>query len=349
MKKLVKKQAIMFSIVLCTYNREKHIEQCLESLMNQNFPEDKYEIIVVDDGSTDSTIQLASKYPVTLIKHEKNKGVAAARNTGLDAARGQVYICFDDDCTADKNWLKNLAIIYKKYGLKNIVGVAGFIKLIGEGGIIEKYMDETGYGNPSPVSYVTSNSLLARFFAYVKNMFSPAIKSDKKILEVGEIWGANCSFPIPVLKKINGWDEKLSGVEDTDLCDRIKKTFPGKKFICNKEAVIYHDHRLSLNDLLLKPYNRGLAILKFYLQNAKIPPIFPFPVIIVFSLLLTIFIIPAYAILTVLILPLLLYSWWVVKAITKNKLHFLLFPYLQSSYELFSVLGLAKGYLSKKI
>lgn len=345
---MINKNNIIFSIVLCTYNREKHIEQCLKSLLNQNYPKDKYEIIVVDDGSNDSTLKLIKKYPIRIIQHKTNQGVAAARNTGLKNAKGKIFICFDDDCYADRNWLKNLQKAYDKYDIKKLSGIAGFIKLHNKPlGIIEKYMDEIGYANPSPKSYVTSKNLFMRFYSYIVNMFSPSHQNNKKIFEVGEIWGANCSFPIDVIKSVGGWDPKLSGVEDTDLCDRINKKFKNRKFICTKEAIIFHDHRLSMKGFLEKPYTRGTAVLNFYIKNAKIPPVFPFPVFIVLSVLFVFFINPYFSIIALLVLPLLFYSWWLIRAFKKIKKEYLAFPYLQSLYEFFSILGLIKGYIKK--
>src|SRR5579871_2092690 len=154
MKKITnKKQEILFSIILCTYNREKHIKRCLDSLVGLHYPKDKYEIIVVDDGSKDSTQDIVSRYPVRLIQHKKNQGIAVARNTGLQAARGKIYVCFDDDCFADKEWLQNLEKAYNTFDQNSVIGIAGFIKLIGNGGVIDKYMYEIGYANPSPVIY----------------------------------------------------------------------------------------------------------------------------------------------------------------------------------------------------
>jgi glycosyltransferase involved in cell wall biosynthesis len=341
-----KHKKIIFSIVLCTYNREKHIEQCLKSLVNQNFPRDQYEIIVVDDGSTDSTRELVAKFPVKIITHKINKGIAAARNTGLKNAKGDIFICFDDDCYADKNWLKNLAYTYKKYDLNDISGIAGIIKLLNKpSGIIEKYMDKIGYANPSPLTYVRSKSLFMRFYSYIKNMFAPNLQIHRRPFEVGEIWGANCSFPIAVLKSVNGWDENLSGVEDTDLCDRINKKFNDRKFICTKNAIIFHDHRLSYKNFLKKPYSRGPATLNFYIKNKKIPPIFPFPIAILLLSLLFLIINPLSLLLSLLFLPQLFYCWWIIKAIQKREGGYLTFPYLQSTYELSSVLGLIKGYV----
>lgn len=345
MKKQKNTQDIIFSIVLCTYNREKHIKRCLESLISQNFPKNRYEIIVVDDGSTDATMDIVSQYPVRLIKHKKNQGIAAARNTGLKAAKGKIYICFDDDCYADKDWLKNLAKAYKRYETDTVMGICGFIELTGQSGLIDKYMEDIGYANPSPVIYGLSTNPIIRFYAYLKNMFFPAIQGHEKELEVNEIWGANCSFPISILKAINGWNEKMSGVEDTELCDRIKKRFPDKKFMCTKDAVIYHDHQLSLDGFLHKPYSRGPVTLKFYQKNSKFPPIFPFPVAIVLITLIALLLRPLYGLVSVFITPQLFYAWWGIKAANKRKLYYLLFPYLQGGYELSTVLGLLKGFL----
>ena len=205
-----------------------------------------------------------------------------------------------------------------------------------------------GYANPSPISYTTSKSLFMRFYSYLKNMFSPSLQNSKDIFEVGEIWGANCSFPVEILKSVNGWDPKLSGVEDTDLCDRINKKFKDKKFICTTDAIIFHDHRLSLNGFLEKPYGRGTAILNFYLKNKKTPPIFPFPLAITLFSLIFLFINPLFVPILLLLLPQVFYSWWLIKAVKKMDKDYLIFPYLQSSYEFSSILGLLKGYITKK-
>ncbi|MBI5122780.1 DUF2206 domain-containing protein [Candidatus Roizmanbacteria bacterium] len=285
--------------------------------------------------------RLLGKLILTNIK----RGIAAARNTGLKNAKGEIYINFDDDCYADKNWLKNLSSGYLNYEHENIIGVSGLIELIGKTRIIDKYIYEIGYGNPSPVAYVKTKNIFTRFSAYLKNMFSITNKVTETISEVGEIWGANSSFPIAVLKKIKGWDENLSGVEDTDLCNRIKKKFPEKKFVCIKNAIIYHDHKLQLHKFIQKPYLRGKVILKFYLQNLKTPPIFPFPLAILLSSAITAVFNPFLGLIALILLPLGFYSWWVIKAIKTKKLYLLTFPYLQSGYELASILGLLKGFI----
>jgi glycosyltransferase involved in cell wall biosynthesis len=92
----------LISVVLPTYNREKYIKRAMDSVLRQTY--ENVELIIVDDKSTDNTIAVASAYRderVKLIRHRENLGCSAARNTGIDAARGE-YIAFQD---SDDVWL----------------------------------------------------------------------------------------------------------------------------------------------------------------------------------------------------------------------------------------------------
>lgn len=96
------------SIVVNMYNTAVYMPKCLDTLLHQDIPASDYEIILVDDCSPDSSLEMANdyaaKYPnIRVCTHEKNKGLAAARNTGIDAAKGE-YLCFvDPDDYVEKN------------------------------------------------------------------------------------------------------------------------------------------------------------------------------------------------------------------------------------------------------
>ena len=81
------------SVIIPVYNGERYVESCIQNIISQTYK--NLEIIVVDDGSIDRSAALAMKYPVNLIRHEKNQGLSAARNTGIDMAKGE-YIHFMD-------------------------------------------------------------------------------------------------------------------------------------------------------------------------------------------------------------------------------------------------------------
>ena len=99
------------SIIIPAYNVEEYLEKCLESIISQNF--DKVEIIIVDDGSTDKSLQIAKeyqkKYPEkTRVISQENKGQGGARNTGIKNATGKYLLFVDSDDTIKSGMLETL-------------------------------------------------------------------------------------------------------------------------------------------------------------------------------------------------------------------------------------------------
>jgi O-antigen biosynthesis protein len=92
------------SVVVASYNGERTLDLCLRSLKSLNYPD--YEVILVDDGSTDRSREIASHYEyIRYVQHDRNKGLSVARNTGINAAQGQIVAFTDSDCRADEDWL----------------------------------------------------------------------------------------------------------------------------------------------------------------------------------------------------------------------------------------------------
>lgn len=101
----------VFSIIIPVYNVEKEIRDCLDSIKNQTFQD--FEVLCVDDRGSDSSIDIVKEYVNTdsrfkILTHEKNSGVSAARNTGLDAATGDNIMFVDSDDWLDLNALEIL-------------------------------------------------------------------------------------------------------------------------------------------------------------------------------------------------------------------------------------------------
>lgn len=97
-----------FSIIIPNYNKGKLIKTCLDSIFSQNISRDKYEVIVIDDGSTDNSLEFINKYDVILQKTNR-LGAGGARNKGFEIAQGEYIILLDsDDFFFDENVLKKL-------------------------------------------------------------------------------------------------------------------------------------------------------------------------------------------------------------------------------------------------
>ncbi|MBK1849810.1 glycosyltransferase [Marinobacter sp. 1-4A] len=92
------------TIVVPAHNEENYIEECLNSLQTQDYPKEKYEIIVVNNNSKDRTRQIAEEFKVNIIDHKEGP-VGAVRNAGAERARGDYLAFIDADCIAPKNWV----------------------------------------------------------------------------------------------------------------------------------------------------------------------------------------------------------------------------------------------------
>ena len=103
---------MIFSVIVPFLNEEKLIERCLNSLLLQEFDKQDYELIFIDNGSSDRSADIVRRYPVTLL-HEPRRDPYLARNRGIEMARGQFLAFTDSDCIIDHRWLANLYYSFK--------------------------------------------------------------------------------------------------------------------------------------------------------------------------------------------------------------------------------------------
>jgi glycosyltransferase involved in cell wall biosynthesis len=96
------------SVVVPFYNAEKYIEDCIRALLSQNFPENDYEIIMVDNNSSDNSAEIVARYPLIHLLSEDKQGAYAARNRGISEAKGEIIAFTDPDCLPSADWLQNI-------------------------------------------------------------------------------------------------------------------------------------------------------------------------------------------------------------------------------------------------
>jgi len=231
------------SVVIPTYNRERLLDQALRSLLDQSYPQERYEIIVVDDGSLDGTAalvqDLAQKYPGRLqYFRQTNRGPAAARNLGIHRAKGEFIAFIDDDCIADSHWLREIT---QGYDLPLVAGVGGTIKS-GE-----------------------ASTLAAQYCAHIRMNETPGIIGDRIVWLIT----ANASFRREALTLANGFDESIDypGGEDADLCLRLVKH--GFTFKYNPHAVVFHRHKQSGREFIATFYNYGKGTCFYMMRNGQ--------------------------------------------------------------------------------
>jgi len=234
----------MVSVIVPVYNAEKTISMCIESLLNMEYS--NKEIIVVDNGSTDKTVEIARKYNVKILS-ERRRNSYIARNTGVREAHGEIIAFTDADCVVDKFWCKNLV---KHYYREDVGGVGGPI---------------LPYAWPY-ISYYPTNIIEKFAVMSHKTAFPDHSSMSKKyhelrrknnVLHSGTIYTANASFRKDILVRLGGFDEKFFSGGDIDLSYRILKS--GYKLIWDNDAVVYHIPRASFKGLLKQFYRYGTA------------------------------------------------------------------------------------------
>src|SRR3989338_8236056 len=114
------------SVVVMTYNRKPLLEQCLHSLLHQDYLQDRYELIVVDDGSSDGTSEMLydlskKNNNLVIVRHLENKGIAAARNSGIRKATGRYIGFVADDYIMPRNYVKSIAYFFRKYQKADVI------------------------------------------------------------------------------------------------------------------------------------------------------------------------------------------------------------------------------------
>ncbi|HPJ17017.1 MAG TPA: glycosyltransferase [Candidatus Woesebacteria bacterium] len=226
-----------YSIVVPAYNSEKTIKKCLDALVNQNFNE-KYEIVVVDDGSKDKTKNIVCEYSDVKYVYQSNAGPAAARNTGWRNCIGDIVVFTDSDCVPEKNWLKEMV---KPFINKNIAAVGGCY----DGVVNSKSRLANIIGEEIKYRYSKMNSEIDAHGSY-----SLAIRKN-------------------ILESTNGYDEKypVATAEDFDLCYRI--VAKGNVIILNKNAKLGHHHPEILWKYLKTQFRHGYYRVKLYKDNPK--------------------------------------------------------------------------------
>ena len=213
------------SAVVCTFNGSRTIRQCLEGLEKLRYP--NYEVIVVDDGSTDGAGEIALEYNVRVIRTE-NRGLSNARNLGLAAATGEIIAYLDDDASPDPDYLSYLALTFRK---TNSAGVGG------------------------PNIPFPDDGQVAACIAHAPGGPTHVLLSDQ---EAEHIPGCNMAFRRDWLQSIGGFDAqfRVAG-DDVDACWRVQEA--GGRLSFSPAAMVLHHCRGTLREFWKQQVGYGKA------------------------------------------------------------------------------------------
>ncbi|HET6879209.1 MAG TPA: glycosyltransferase [Pirellulales bacterium] len=219
------------SVVVCSYNGGATLEQCLRSLAKLDYPD--YEVIVVDDGSTDDTPEILADFPNVRAIHQPNQGLSVARNVGLQAATGSIVAYTDSDCFADAHWLTHLV----DQLLRSDAAAVGGPNLTPDDGHIAACVA----ASPGQPTHVLESDQVAE-----------------------HIPGCNMAYRREALEAINGFDPQYRKAgDDVDVCWRLQDA--GFWITYAPGAFVWHHRRQTPRAYLKQQagYGEAEALLHF--------------------------------------------------------------------------------------
>lgn len=331
------------SIVICSLNGAAGVDRCIRALAQQTI-RSSLELIVVDDGSTDGTSDVGRAHGTVVIRHAANRGLATARNSGLNAATAPVVAFLDDDCEPEPKWAEQLLAGYEE----GVIGVGGPIIHGAHDGFVLGYLERNSPFKPQELNLAKSNNIFYRFCLYLGRQWT--LRDAFFERDVYSFLGGNMSFLRQPVIDVGQFDERFTfGGEELDLCMRIRRVLPaGRLMFIPEVRVVHHfkpsrhSEKPSLHDILRRSraYGRGSA--RLYRKWPSMPPtFFPGPFLVLMILVLSAWV-PALAV-AALVIPQLLYPKGVRFAIANRVNASLLDAYVQLAQETWGNIGFIEG------
>lgn len=214
------------SVVIPAHNAARTLGACLDSVYAQTCR--IHEVIVVDDGSTDRTADIAQSYPCTLIRSDGNRGVSAARNAGIAAATGEIVFFLDSDEALTPD---------------SVAGAVEILRSDPECGCVHGVIAPDPLFDDGPVE---------RYKVLHAHWWRA-----RGVGEVETAFFAQAAVPRKVFEHLGGFDERLRDSEDLEFSDRLA---PHYRIVLTDRIVAYHDEEHRLAPLLAETFRRALLL-----------------------------------------------------------------------------------------
>ncbi|MDD2509475.1 MAG: glycosyltransferase [Aliarcobacter skirrowii] len=212
-----KDNLLFVSVIVPVFNDEKRIGKCIESLLSQTYPKDKFEIIIVDNNSYDKTIKIIKEYSVKILHENNIQSSYAARNKGIKNAQGEVLAFTDSDCIIDKNWILNSVNYFAENKCDLIAGDVKFF-------------------------YKNKNNLFEILDSFIHFNQKEGVLKNK-------VPTANLFIKKYVFDKIGFFNFNLKSGADLLLTNKAVKA--GYRLCFSSESMVYHPTR-NFKELVLK-------------------------------------------------------------------------------------------------
>jgi len=232
---------LRLSVVIPVYNGALTVADCLRGVLSQTLPAEEYAVIVVDDGSTDSTASVVKDFRVQLVT-QPHRGAAAARNRGLSEARGEWVAFTDADCIPSRGWLRALLqAVDEQDAIPPVLGAAGRVIGYQSTASAARFVDLAGGLDAE------------RHLAHPTFPFAPS---------------GNVMYRREAMRTAGGFDARYAAYEACELHTRLLRLHGGAfHFPFAPAAVVLHRHRASWPEYWRQQVGYGRGYAQFLLHH----------------------------------------------------------------------------------
>jgi glycosyltransferase involved in cell wall biosynthesis len=244
---------MFFSVIIPSYNRKNELDHLLESLEKQSLPVEQYEVVVVDDGSTDGTAEWIGSFQAATPLHlrffqQDHRGPGAARNCGAEKAAGRVLVFTDSDCIVPNNWLAEIKRVFDSDPVVQAFG--------GPDDASPDFLPLLKAINYSMTSFLTTGGMRGskrkRLAKYYPRSFNMGLRRE-------------------LYQRSGGFGDLRHG-QDVEFSRRIVKS--GAKIAYIPNAPVFHKRRASLGAFFKQVFNWGVARINLYrIDHAMLEPL----------------------------------------------------------------------------
>lgn len=245
------------SVVICSHNGSRKIGACLTALLGQSRPAD--EIIVIDDGSSDQTAAVARRFGVHVLQHDHNRGPAAARNTGIQAATGDILAFTDDDCIPNVDWVARVAAAHEHYEGSGVVAIGGPVTPATSHTLTLRFTQAIEPHAPLELDLAGNLTAARRLWLYLRRMWSVRPHGTRPVCSLAS---ANLTVRRDALIAAGSFDGSIPFAgEDEDVCRRLRDWAGLCSVVFCPEVIVNHVYEATARDMLrrARAYGRGAA------------------------------------------------------------------------------------------
>ncbi|MFH0908266.1 MAG: polysaccharide pyruvyl transferase family protein [bacterium] len=238
----------VITVIVPTSNRADSLARTLHSLSEQDYPADRFDVLVVDDGSTDNTREIVdgrrSLFREGQLRYEylPKGNITRAKNRGVDLARGDVLVFTDDDCTFEPDWLKNLVAPLDDPAIGAVGG------------------PDRGPENAPPLAVAVD-------YGFTGLLGSGGVRSGGSGVKAATYFPRGCNMAVRrrLVQESGGFDTRFFNGEEIDLDYRIIRQ--GAKTVFQPSCPVWHHRRATFRGLVRQVFGRGVSRRMLFLKS----------------------------------------------------------------------------------